>query len=240
MKLPLTESDSVEGLPCKEEELGCPARFEFRGRLHDEGQDRWVTGWKPAFETWEAHAPSFTDQSDCMLGGISVGISSRWESDVMEEFLAEAAERHSIKMDAFRHIAAKQLSGGRRVEMLSDIQEAITASRSILELEDDWDDQGSPGYSETTWRRASEFLLRQANLARMSLDRELPVPKILPGPNASIDLHWKLAGFELLVNIPSDGAQPATFYGDDYRNSCIRGNLNTSEEIRGLVVWLLT
>jgi hypothetical protein len=77
-------------------------------------------------------------------------------------------------------------------------------------------------------------------LARVSLGRELPVPKILPGPNASIDLHWKLPGFELLVNIPSDAAQPATFYGDDYRNSCIRGNLNPAEEVRGLVVWLLT
>jgi hypothetical protein len=160
-----------------------------------------------------------------MQGRFSLGISSRWESDVMDEF---------------HHIGAQSLSGGRRVEMHSGIQEAITASSSILELEDDWDDQGSPRYSEATWRRASEFLLRQADLARVSLGRELPVPKILPGPNASIDLHWKVPGFELLVNIPSDAAQPATFYGDDYRNSCIRGNLNPAEEVRGLVVWLLT
>ena len=116
---------------------------------------------------------------------------------------------------------------------------AITASKSILELEDDWDDQGSPRYAEATWQRAADFLVRQAGFARANLGRELPVPKILPGPKASIDLHWKLAGFELLVNIPSDAAQPATFCGDDYRNSCIRGNLNPAEEIRGLVVWLL-
>ena len=127
-----------------------------------------------------------------------------------------------------------------RVKPQASIQQAITTSRSILELEDDWDDQGSPRYAEATWQRATDFLVRQADFARASLGRELPVPKILPGPKASIDLHWKLAGFELLVNIPSDAAQPTTFYGDDYRNSCIRGNLNPAEEIRGLVVWLLT
>jgi len=68
---------------------------------------------------------------------------------------------------------------------------------------------------------------------------ELPSPKIQPGPEASIDLHWKMERFELLVNIPNDPSKPATFYGDDYGDLCIRGNLNPSAPIPGLVVWLL-
>lgn len=120
------------------------------------------------------------------------------------------------------------------------IEEAIASSRSILDLQDDWDEQGSPGYDESTWRRACDFLVRQASFARERVSRDLPPPRILPGPDGSIDLHWKMPRFELLVNVPKDASKPATFYGDDYGNSCVRGNLNTSEQIRGLVVWLLS
>jgi hypothetical protein len=228
MILPTTESDTIEGFPSTEEEPGCSPRINFLGRFHDAPNDRWHTGWKPALEPWERHPANLTDKTDCMRGGSfgnAVVISSLRESDVGE---------------CFHHGVAMQSGGGSDGEIPRGIQVAISASRPILELEDDWDGQGSPRYSEATWRRATEFLLRQANFARVSLAQELPVPKILPGPNASIDLHWKLADFELLLNIPSDAAQPATFYGDDYRNSCIRGTLDPSEEIRGLVVWLLT
>jgi hypothetical protein len=72
------------------------------------------------------------------------------------------------------------------------------------------------------------------------LGRELPAPAILPGPNGSIDLHWKTPRFELLVNVPREEANPATFYGDDYGSLCIRGNLNTTEEFVGFLgFWLL-
>jgi len=120
------------------------------------------------------------------------------------------------------------------------IREAIESSRSILELENDWDDQGSPKYSESTWRRACSFLIEQAIFSRRVLGAELPSPKVQPGPDASIDLHWKIERFELLVNIPNDSSKPATFYGDDYGALCIRGNLNPAEPIPALVVWLLS
>src|SRR5438876_3492859 len=121
-----------------------------------------------------------------------------------------------------------------------DIAEAIASSRGILDLKYDWDEQDSPGYEEATWQRAWDFLVRQANFPRESLGRDLPVPRILPGPHGSIDVHWKMPRFELLVNIPKDTSKPATFYGDDFGNSSIRGHLNPAEAIPGLVVWLLT
>src|SRR2546428_6140624 len=96
----------------------------------------------------------------------------------------------------------------------STVQEAIETSRWILGLENDWDDEGSPQVLETTWQRASDFLARQANVARKGLGKELPVPKILPGPDGSIDLHWKRPDFELILNVPADAAKSATFYGD--------------------------
>ncbi len=121
-----------------------------------------------------------------------------------------------------------------------NIAEAIISSRGILDLSENWDDQGSSGYEEDTWRRACDFLVRHADFARESLGRDLPVPRILPGPQGSIDVHWKMPRFELLVNIPKDASKPATFYGDDFGKSSIRGNLNPAEAIPGLIVWLLT
>jgi hypothetical protein len=120
------------------------------------------------------------------------------------------------------------------------IGEAIESSRWILDLDHDWDEQGSSAYSQVTWQRACRFLILQAKRAHQVSGRELPPPKIQPGPEASIDLHWKMERFELLVNIPSDPSKPATFYGDDYGDLCIRGNLNPSEPIPGLIVWLVS
>ena len=120
------------------------------------------------------------------------------------------------------------------------IREAIESSRWILDLEDDWDELGSSKYSESTWQRACNFLVQQARFSRRVLGGELPSPRIQPGPAASIDMHWKMERFELLVNIPSDPSKSATFYGDDYGDLCMRGNLNPSEAIPGLVVWLLS
>ena len=42
------------------------------------------------------------------------------------------------------------------------IQRAIRESCRILDLEEDWDGEGSPAYSKETWRRALQFILRNA------------------------------------------------------------------------------
>ncbi len=127
-----------------------------------------------------------------------------------------------------------------RTGIPQNIARAITSSRGILDLSDDWDEQGSPGYEQATWQRACDFLVQQAKFARGTIRCNLPAPRILPGPDGSIDVHWKMRRFELLVNIPKDQSKPATFYGDDFGNSAIRGILNPAEAIPGLVAWLLT
>lgn len=127
-----------------------------------------------------------------------------------------------------------------RISVSPQIQEAIELSKWILELEENWDEQGSSKYAKSTWERACHFLIRQAKFSLQISGKGLPSPKILPGPEASIDLHWKMERFELLINIPESLSKPATFYGDDYGALCIRGNLNPSKPVPGLVVWLLS
>jgi len=120
------------------------------------------------------------------------------------------------------------------------IDRILESSRTILELEDDWDEQGASAYSESTWQRMCGFLRRQAALAQQIAGRDLPLPDILPGPKGSVDLHWKSPELELLVNIPAEASQAATFYGDDYGVQTVKGSLNPEMPAPGLVLWLLS
>ena len=64
------------------------------------------------------------------------------------------------------------------------------------------------------------------------------MPQINPGPDGSIDLFWDQPTLELLVNIPANSTQEASFYGED-RRSHIKGSFDTSERGIGVVFWLM-
>lgn len=119
------------------------------------------------------------------------------------------------------------------------IEKAIEESRALLNLEDDWDDQGGVGYSPATWERAASFLRMQVRAGLESNGTPIPVPRILPGPDGSIDLHWKAQSFELLVNVQSGNGGHASFYGDDYGKLTIEGTINTEVANDGLLAWLM-
>lgn len=62
-------------------------------------------------------------------------------------------------------------------------------------------------YTDATAKRAEQFL--------DAFPDSTPRPDIGTGPDNSIDIHWKGAGFELIVNVPADPAQPIACYGDN-------------------------
>lgn len=124
------------------------------------------------------------------------------------------------------------------VQVSSGLEEVIEESRSILDMGDDWDGEGAAAYSEATWTRAVEFLrtgARQHVGVRGSLAL---VPRILPGPDGSVDLHWKHQNTELLVNIPADPAAPIDFYGDRGSRSIIKGKLDAAHDTSWIFQWL--
>ncbi len=115
----------------------------------------------------------------------------------------------------------------------------IAESRTLLQLKQDWDGAGSESIREETWQRAVEFLRRQAELIRQRLEIEIDAPDILPGPDASIDLHWDREDFELLVNIPADPKQMAGFYGDDRGVIRQKGTFDPSRLNDALLAWFV-
>lgn len=108
----------------------------------------------------------------------------------------------------------------------------------MLDLPDDWDDEGSPGYAEATWMRAVDFLLHNAERLWQDQGVTVGAPAILPGPNGSIDLHWRVSSHELLLNIPADPDELADYYGDTVDGNAISGKLNTSAKNQWLLMWL--
>jgi hypothetical protein len=120
------------------------------------------------------------------------------------------------------------------------LEAEIERAKRILDLEDNWDGEGSPGYSEDTFHRAIAFLTTHAKWLWESCRVRLPVPRIGPGPDGTIDLHWKQPSWELLVNIPADANEPATFYGDNYGAQKIRGSLDPRNFFNlGIAAWLM-
>jgi hypothetical protein len=120
-----------------------------------------------------------------------------------------------------------------------NLKNAIDKSRSILELGDDWDGKGSCGYAEETWKRATEFLWK---MAEVFYDQEgghtfFP-PAINPGPDGSIDLHWKLQKFELLMNFPASPTQFPSCYGTDSYGVEIKRELNDPKDYVAMARWV--
>lgn len=132
--------------------------------------------------------------------------------------------------------AASSLEGDRP---LADVEQAIRNSEKILQLKDDWDEEGSPGYKFETWKRAVDFVRLHCYTAWRISGKSVPAPNVFPGPDGSIDVHWRTEEFELLVNVPADLSRPATFYGDDYVDICIKGTVVTSRDNPGILQWLM-
>jgi hypothetical protein len=122
----------------------------------------------------------------------------------------------------------------------ASLRKSITASRSLLALEPDWDGEGSPGYTLDTWQRMEKFLTDHSAYLKKTYGVDAPIPEIHPGPDGSIDLLWKSSSYELLVNIPTNPESSASFYGDDKGNLSIKGKLHPSKFNQGLLQWLMT
>lgn len=110
----------------------------------------------------------------------------------------------------------------------------------MLQLPDNWDTEGSPAYKEETWRRAIGLVSDCAAEAELLLQRELPVPRILNGPEGSIDLHWRTPNRELLLNVPADSSELLTYYGDNREGGeHVEGSIRPPFVRKWLLMWLM-
>lgn len=123
---------------------------------------------------------------------------------------------------------------------LAHLATALASSRPMLDLQQDWDGQGSPGYREATWRRAADVLLGSVLRLWLECGATTPAPKVRKGPWGSIDFHWQTPTRELLINVPADPTEPADYYGDDgVGGQPIKGTLGPEQDGDRLLRWLV-
>ena len=115
------------------------------------------------------------------------------------------------------------------------LSESLIEDEKILGFKGAPDEENFVPCTRETLDRAKTFL---SGYAAVILGGSL-VPKVLPGPAGSIDIHWKSEKKELLVNIPADPNLPATFYGDDYGDIFIKGSARIGKPDATLAYWLL-
>lgn len=118
------------------------------------------------------------------------------------------------------------------------LEQEIIKAKKIIELPDNWDDEGAEKISEKTFEMAVKFLTNQSEKMELQENLSIPVPRINPVPDGSIDLFWKTDNYELLVNIPVSPNPIASFYGDDYGKITIEGTINLNNVNDCLLSWL--
>jgi len=106
-------------------------------------------------------------------------------------------------------------------------------------LPDNWDGEGAKAYEKATWERAAEFIKLLAYHVWKKNQKIITIPRFLPGPDGSIDIHWKVPTFDLLINIPESPSEPATFAADDYGKNSAKGTFDLRKMNQMLVYWLV-
>lgn len=122
---------------------------------------------------------------------------------------------------------------------LSGLAEAIEQSRSLLDLEDDWDGEGTPSYAEDTWRRTVDFLVRYAKTLWEQRGIAAEDVEILPDTEGALAIDWRVGGREMLIRVPAEPTLEASYFGDDGSGRRkTKGTLDTSALVQSFVWWL--
>jgi hypothetical protein len=117
------------------------------------------------------------------------------------------------------------------------IESEISASSFILGIEEDPDDPDFTPYSADTHERAVTFLRRLALHAHSCGFAGIGVPEILPSGDGSIDLLWRSASRQLLINFSASANDRISFHGRK-GGSELAGRFDSTEFRPELVYWL--
>lgn len=118
------------------------------------------------------------------------------------------------------------------------VQIAIEDSEPMLEWDDNWDLEGSPKLSRSSWNRTVTFLRNYAERVELSRSMDLDDIELLPSRNGSIALDWRLPNQRsFLMTFPDDGY--CSYFGHDHEDkNRIKGTIDPTQDHEWLVDWL--
>lgn len=122
------------------------------------------------------------------------------------------------------------------------LRAAIARARSYLEQHHDSADPDAAQLpNDITWGRAETFLLAQSRLTlQLGHVALLDIPFVSVADGGSVDLYWRDDERTLLINIPEDLSQPASYYAQNVAGTVtMGGSVATDESTPMLAVWLI-
>lgn len=94
-----------------------------------------------------------------------------------------------------------------------ELESVFVEGKYILDLKDDWDDEGAIGYTSESWKSAANFIINFNRWIKGIFSGSLHLPKMHHGPKGTIDVVWNEDNFRLFVNIDCINNK-GTFYSD--------------------------
>ena len=195
-------------------------------------------------EDW-SKAPAIASQDVYRLA-VELAQMREQISQQLAEIQQKLSQRKDPRLRWRRTKPASKDAGQRALPFLptelSPISVAIENSKVIFSRPPDPSDDLALKCSQETWRRATKILTDHALSIWEKAKLVIRSPVISAGPDGSVDLHWTAAPYGLLLNVPADLAQPATYYGDDAKNpdsNRTSGKLDSTGLIDpGVLMWL--
>jgi hypothetical protein len=121
---------------------------------------------------------------------------------------------------------------------LQPLVQELEASKYILTLSENWDDEGALPISPLIYDAATRFLQNYTSFILKKYKIAIEMPSINPVKNGSIDLEWHTPTVQLLINIRD--IQNAYFYGDNYNNiNPIKGSISVKTVEPFFAAWML-
>ncbi len=125
----------------------------------------------------------------------------------------------------------------RRSHVSPALEAALVDASKLPEMGADWDDDGAEAIAAETVQRAASMLRVVARQLGLNYT-ELPVPRISPCPDGSLDLYWKGDDYQLLINV-KPGKAECDYFGERSNGRVTKGPFMPEDIEVSMFSWLL-
>lgn len=122
---------------------------------------------------------------------------------------------------------------------LSSLYQTIKDSKSILELQEDWDENGALPCNFNSYIASIEFLITYSKEVLNSYNVIIDSPEINIARDGSIDLEWRGKNYILLINFNNSDNINIQYYGEDnISKTIIKGFIEDKSINSDLAFWM--
>lgn len=149
-------------------------------------------------------------------------------SNLVDQHSWSATRVETAIISKFQSSEVLKLSDEFSIELphnLQHLKNPILLSSYIIELKEDWDDNGGQPYSIDIYKVSINFILNFGTWVTDNFSFPFSLPKIYHGPNGSIDILFNYRNSKIFFNIADDG-KTGYFYANSGQEQVSEGHFN--------------